>query len=44
MSLEQIVDDKDRQEYLNLYIKALCDASKEDGVLVTGFYTWSLLE
>ncbi|KAF5971696.1 glycoside hydrolase family 1 [Fusarium coicis] len=44
MSLEQIVDDKDRQEYLNLYIKALCDASKEDGVLVTGFYTWSLLD
>ncbi|RBR04494.1 hypothetical protein FVER53590_14160 [Fusarium verticillioides] len=44
MSLEKIVDDKDRQEYLSLYIKALCDASKENGVLVTGFYAWSLLD
>lgn len=44
MTLEQIVNDVDRQEYLNLYIKALCDATTEDGVRVSGFYTWSLLE
>lgn len=44
MSLERIVDDKDRQDYLNQYIKALCDATKEDSIWISAFYTWSLLE
>ena len=44
MTLEQIVNDVDRQNYLNLYIQALCDAVKEDGVKVSGWYTWSLHE
>jgi beta-glucosidase/6-phospho-beta-glucosidase/beta-galactosidase len=44
MALEQIINDVDRQEYLNLYIQVLCDVTKEDGIWISGFYTWSLLE
>jgi beta-glucosidase len=43
MSLEQIVNDTDRQDYLNQYIQVLCDATK-DGINISAFYTWSLLE
>ena len=44
MTLEQIVDDKDRQDYLNKYIQVICDATKEEGIYINAFYTWSLLE
>ncbi|KIW12739.1 hypothetical protein PV08_07925 [Exophiala spinifera] len=44
MSLDKIIDDKARQEYLNQYIKILCDVVREDGVRVSGFYVWSLLD
>lgn len=43
-TLEQIVNDVDRQDYLNQYLRTLCDSVKEDGVKISGFYTWSLLE
>ncbi|KAL2213772.1 beta-glucosidase 1A [Sarocladium strictum] len=43
-TLEQIVDDVDRQDYLNQYLKTLCDSVREDGVKISGFYTWSLLD
>ncbi|GLA52513.1 hypothetical protein AnigIFM63604_009377 [Aspergillus niger] len=44
MSLEDIVNDVHRQEYHNLYIKALCDAVIDNGVHVEGYHAWSLLE
>ncbi|KAI2943666.1 hypothetical protein CBS147321_4603 [Aspergillus niger] len=44
MSLEDIVNDVHRQEYHNLYIKALCDAVIDNGVHVEGYHAWSLLD
>lgn len=42
-TLEQIVDDKERQEYYDLYITELCQAHKE-GIKMEGYLGWSLLE
>lgn len=44
MTLEAIIDDKDRQEYYNSYFQAMCDAVRIDGVQVAGYHAWSLLE
>lgn len=44
MTLEQIIDDKDRQEFYNDYIKGLCDAVLDHGVKMGGYHCWSLLE
>lgn len=44
MALHDIVDDKHRQEHLDVYISALCDAVKDHGVRVQGYHCWSLLE
>ena len=44
MSLEQIVDDKQRQHFCNEYIGALCEAVKDHGVKMGGYHYWSLLE
>jgi hypothetical protein len=42
-TLEQIVDDKERQEYYDLYITELCQAHKE-GIKMEGYLGWSLVE
>jgi beta-glucosidase/6-phospho-beta-glucosidase/beta-galactosidase len=42
-TLDQIVDDKERQEYYDLYITELCQAHKE-GIKMEGYLGWSLLE
>ncbi|KAG7527744.1 hypothetical protein FFLO_06625 [Filobasidium floriforme] len=42
-TLEQIVDDKERQEYYDLYITELCQAHKE-GIKMEGYLGWSLLD
>lgn len=44
MGLEDIINDKYRQEFYDLYIGALCDAVKDHGVWITGYHCWSLLE
>lgn len=44
MPLEQIIDDKFRQEHLDLYISALLDVVKEHGAKISGYHCWSLLE
>jgi beta-glucosidase/6-phospho-beta-glucosidase/beta-galactosidase len=42
-SLDKIIDDKERQEYFDLYLTELCEAVKE-GVRIDGYMGWSLLE
>jgi beta-glucosidase len=44
MSVEEVIDDKFRQEFYDVYISALLDAVKDHGVKVTGYHCWSLLE
>ncbi|KFY87335.1 hypothetical protein V498_07206 [Pseudogymnoascus sp. VKM F-4517 (FW-2822)] len=44
MGLEDIINDKYRQEFYDLYIGALCDAVKDHGVWITGYHCWSLLD
>ncbi|KAK4042810.1 beta-glucosidase-11 [Parachaetomium inaequale] len=38
------VDDKFRQRYLGLYLDAISRAIYEDGVVVKGYYVWSLMD
>ncbi|KFY53879.1 hypothetical protein V496_07362 [Pseudogymnoascus sp. VKM F-4515 (FW-2607)] len=44
MGLEDIINDKYRQEFYDLYIGALCDVVKDHGVWITGYHCWSLLD
>ena len=44
MPLEQIIDDKDRQQFYSDYIQGLCDAVLDHGVKIEGYHCWSLLE
>lgn len=44
LPLEDIINDKSRQEYYDLYIGALCNAVKDHGVKMAGYHCWSLLE
>ncbi|KAG9029116.1 hypothetical protein FRB95_005659 [Tulasnella sp. JGI-2019a] len=43
-TLEEIVNDTERQEYFAGYLEAMLRAIKEDGVLIEGYFGWSLLE
>lgn len=38
------VDDKFRQRYVGLYLDAISRAIYQDGVKVTGYYVWSLMD
>jgi beta-glucosidase len=38
------VDDRFRQRYLGLYLDAISRAIYEDGVVVKGYYVWSLMD
>ncbi|KAM0429214.1 hypothetical protein ACHAPT_006428 [Fusarium lateritium] len=44
LGLEDIINDKYRQEYYDLYIGALCNAVKDHGVKMAGYHCWSLLD
>ncbi|KEZ46413.1 Cyanidin 3-O-glucoside 5-O-glucosyltransferase (acyl-glucose) [Scedosporium apiospermum] len=44
MPLEQIIDDKDRQQFYSDYIQGLCDAVLDHGVKIEGYHCWSLLD
>lgn len=44
MRLEGIIDDQYRQEFYDLYISAMLRAVKNDGVKMSGYHCWSLLE
>lgn len=44
MALEQIVEDDFRVEYFDGYVKAMAQASEEDGVNVKGYLAWSLMD
>jgi beta-glucosidase len=43
-SVEQIINDVDRQAYFAEYIKELVDAIIHDGLQCSGYFGWSLLE
>ncbi|KAF2012972.1 glycoside hydrolase family 1 protein [Aaosphaeria arxii CBS 175.79] len=43
-SVEAAVDDTFRQRYLGLYIDAISRSIYEDGVQVTGYYVWTLMD
>ncbi|CAH0040016.1 unnamed protein product [Clonostachys rhizophaga] len=42
--IQDIVNDKYRQEFFDLYIGALCDVVKKEGAKIAGYHCWSLLE
>ncbi|KAH6984421.1 glycoside hydrolase superfamily [Ilyonectria sp. MPI-CAGE-AT-0026] len=42
--LNEIIDDKYRQEFYDQYIQAMCDAVKNHGVWMSGYHCWSLLD
>ncbi|KAI0084718.1 intracellular family 1 beta glucosidase [Irpex rosettiformis] len=44
LSLEEAINDIDRQDYFAQYTKALLEAVTEDGVDVKGYFGWSLLD
>ncbi|KAH6711364.1 glycoside hydrolase superfamily [Leptodontidium sp. 2 PMI_412] len=44
MTVEQAIDDQFRMRYLGLYLDAISQAIYEDGVLVRGYYVWSLMD
>lgn len=44
MNLEQIVEDDFRVAYFDGYVKAMAQASQEDGVNVKGYLAWSLMD
>lgn len=44
MSLEQAVNDEFRIKYFGLYLDAISQAIYEDGVMVQGYYAWSLMD
>lgn len=43
-SVEEAVDDKFRQRYLGLYLDAISRSIHEDGVMVLGYYVWTLMD
>ncbi|CAH0057217.1 unnamed protein product [Clonostachys solani] len=43
-SIHDIVNDKYRQEFFDLYIGALCDVVKKEGAKIAGYHCWSLLD
>ncbi|CAG9986595.1 unnamed protein product, partial [Clonostachys byssicola] len=43
-SIQDIVNDKYRQEFFDLYIGALCDVVKKEGAKIAGYHCWSLLD
>ncbi|KAG8997910.1 hypothetical protein FRB94_007380 [Tulasnella sp. JGI-2019a] len=43
-TLEEILNDTERQEYYAGYLEAMLRAIKEDGILIEGYFGWSLLE
>lgn len=44
MKLEEIVEDDFRVQYFDGYVKAMAQASQEDGVVVKGYLAWSLMD
>uniref|UniRef100_A0A0B7KRV1 Beta-glucosidase n=1 Tax=Bionectria ochroleuca TaxID=29856 RepID=A0A0B7KRV1_BIOOC len=42
--IQDIVNDKYRQEFFDLYIGALCDVVKNEGAKIAGYHCWSLLD
>ncbi|KAF3770205.1 family 1 glycoside hydrolase [Cryphonectria parasitica EP155] len=44
MQLAQIVEDDFRVEYFDGYVRAMAQASQEDGVNVRGYLAWSLMD
>ncbi|KAG8983628.1 hypothetical protein FRB93_007108 [Tulasnella sp. JGI-2019a] len=43
-TLEEIINDTERQDYYAGYLEAMLRAIKEDGILIEGYFGWSLLE
>lgn len=43
LPVELATHDADRQEYFEQYTKALLQAVTEDGVVVKGYFGWSML-
>lgn len=43
-SIEDVVNDADRQTFFNGYIKELAQAVRDDGIVIGGYMGWSLLE
>lgn len=44
MTLEQVIDDTQRQTYYNGYVKELIEAVRDDGIKISGYLGWSLLD
>jgi beta-glucosidase len=44
MTLEQALDDQFRIRYFGLYLDAISHAIYKDGVMVEGYYVWSLMD
>jgi beta-glucosidase len=42
--LSDVVNDVDRQTFFNGYIKELAEAVRDDGIVISGYMGWSLLE
>jgi beta-glucosidase len=43
-SLEERIDDMQRQDYYSGYLKEMFEAVRDDGIDIRGFMVWSLLE
>ncbi|EXJ94407.1 hypothetical protein A1O1_02801 [Capronia coronata CBS 617.96] len=43
-TLEEIIDDRDRQQFYSDYNQGLCDAVINHGAKIQGYHGWSLLE
>jgi beta-glucosidase len=43
-TLDAILEDTNRQVYFNSYLKEMIEAIRDDGVNLTGYFGWSLLE
>jgi beta-glucosidase len=44
MSFEERIHDTQREDYYSGYLKELCEAVRDDGIDVSGFMAWSLME
>ncbi|KAJ9092194.1 hypothetical protein QFC21_006940 [Naganishia friedmannii] len=44
MSLDEIINDTQRQTYYNGYIKELIEAVRDDGIKISGYMGWSLMD
>jgi beta-glucosidase/6-phospho-beta-glucosidase/beta-galactosidase len=44
LSLEERIDDVQRQTYYRGYLKELIEAQRDDGIEIGGYMAWSLLE